>query len=92
MIKKCKIRFEPHVSPNAHVNLDDEQFIALITEINVIGDSDGWWLDIDSSRHVCYDRAMFKTYTNKKVLMGVTHTTNVVDIGEVEQSPPLKKL
>lgn len=71
MIKKCKIRFEPHVAPNAHVNLIDEQFIALITEINVIGDSDGRWLDIGSFRHVYYDCAMFKTYTNKKVFLGV---------------------
>lgn len=49
-------------------------------------------LNIGSSHHVCYVRAMFKTYTNKKVLLEVAHTTNVVGIEEVEQSPPLKNL
>lgn len=58
----------------------------------MIGESDGWWIDIDSSCHVCYDHAMFKTYTNKKVLLGVANATNVVGIGEVEQNPPLKRL
>lgn len=90
MIKICKIKLEPRAAPNAHVNLTDEQFITLITEINVIDNSDGCWLDVSSSRHFRYDCEMFKTYTNKKVLLGVAHNINVVGIGEVEQSPPLK--
>lgn len=60
--------------------------------MNMIGEFDGWWIDIVSSRHVCYDRVISKTYTNKKVLLGVGHTTKVVGIGEVEQSPPLERL
>lgn len=47
----------------------------------MIGQSDGWWVEIGSSRHVCYDLTMFKTYTNKKVMLGVVHTTNVFGIG-----------
>ena len=58
----------------------------------MIRDSYVWWLEIGSSHHACYDCAMFKTYTNKKALLGVTRTTNVIGIGEVEYSPPLKKL
>lgn len=92
MIKKRKIKFKPCLSPNAYVNLIDEKFIALITNINMIGEYDGCWIDIDSSHHVCYDCAMFKTYTNKKVLLGVPHTTNIISIREVEQNPPLKGL
>ncbi|XP_073219740.1 uncharacterized protein [Cicer arietinum] len=48
---------------------------------------EGWWIDIGASRHVCYDRAMFKTYAAseyKKVLLGYSHTTNVACIGDVE--------
>ncbi|XP_073225731.1 uncharacterized protein [Cicer arietinum] len=42
---------------------------------------------IGAPRHVCYDRAMFKIYIvveDKKVLLGDSHTTNVVGIGDVE--------
>ena len=53
----------------------------------MIGGSDGWWVDTGASRHVCYDHAMFKTYTNienKKVWLGDSHTTTVVGTGDVE--------
>jgi len=53
----------------------------------VVGGSGGWWIDIGASRHVSYDRAMFKTYTpakDKTVLMGDFHTTKVAGIGDVE--------
>lgn len=40
----------------------------------MINEYDGWWIDIDSSRRVPYDRTIFKTYTNKKVFLGVVHT------------------
>lgn len=50
----------------------------------MIGEFDGWSINIGSSLHVCNDRAMSKTYMNKKMLLGVSHTTNVADIGEVK--------
>ncbi|XP_062080111.1 3-hydroxy-3-methylglutaryl-coenzyme A reductase 2-like [Humulus lupulus] len=48
---------------------------------------DGWWVDTGASHHVCYDHAMFKTYTaadDKKVLLGDSHTTIVAGIGNME--------
>lgn len=86
MAKKCKSRHKP-VGSNAQVNLTDEQFIVMTTEINIVCGSDSWWIDISASHHVCYDRAMFKTYTNaedKKVMLGDAHATNVAGIGNVE--------
>lgn len=91
MAKRCKIMPKP-ASSNAQVNLTNEKFIALITKINMIGEFDGQWIDIGTSHHFCYVRAMFKTYMNNKVLLGVAHATNVVGIGEVEHSSPLKRL
>jgi len=61
-----------------------ESYITVIIEINMIGGSDGWWVDTDASRYVCYDRAMFKTYTNKKVLLGDSHTSMVTGTRDVE--------
>lgn len=61
-----------------------ESYITVIIEINMIGGSDGWWVDTDASCYVCYDRAMFKTYTNKKVLLGDSHTSMVTGTRDVE--------
>ncbi|CAJ2630366.1 unnamed protein product, partial [Trifolium pratense] len=62
-------------------------YAAMITEINMIGVTDGWWIDTGATRHVCYERAMFRTYTiaeNKKVQMGNAHTSEVAGIGDIE--------
>ncbi|GKD10820.1 hypothetical protein Tco_1190505, partial [Tanacetum coccineum] len=85
MARKC--RNMPNTTPSA--NLTEEiPLIAMISEINLIGGSEGWWVDCKATIQVCYDRSMFKTYTvtfeDKKVLLGDHHTTNVVGIGNVE--------
>ncbi|KAL5834846.1 hypothetical protein ACOSQ4_014343 [Xanthoceras sorbifolium] len=68
-------------------NLTKEQLIAMISEINIVGGSKGWWVDTGASRHVCYDRAMFKSYyetVDKKVLFGDSHSTIIAGTDEVE--------
>ncbi|MCI68621.1 hypothetical protein A2U01_0089882, partial [Trifolium medium] len=53
----------------------------------MVGVSEGWWIDIGATLHVCYERAMFKTYTtveNQKVQMGNAHTYDVAGTGNVE--------
>jgi hypothetical protein len=85
--KKCRLRNKPDAAPNAQANLTDEPYIFMITEINMGGGTDGWWIDIGATRHICYERAMFKTYTpaeNKKVRMGNAHTSDVAGIIDVE--------
>ena len=59
----------------------------MISEVNLVDGSEGWWVDTGASCHVCYDRAMFKSYSNvmdKKVLLGDSHSTIVAGSGEVE--------
>ncbi|XP_071687092.1 uncharacterized protein [Rutidosis leptorrhynchoides] len=53
MTRKCRNR-----SNTPGVNLTEEfPMIAMITEINLVGQSDGWWVDSGASRHVCNDRS-----------------------------------
>jgi len=90
MARKCR---NPSTRPGqdqaqAHLTtIEDQPYTAMITEVNMVGGSDGWWIDTGASRHVCFDRAMFKTYTaadDQKVLLGDSHTTEVAGIGDVE--------
>ncbi|CAJ2668640.1 unnamed protein product [Trifolium pratense] len=85
--KTCRLRKKLVATSNAQVNVTEEPYVAMITEINMIGGTDGWWIDTGATRHICFERAMFKTYTaaeNKKVQMGNAHTSNVAGIGDVE--------
>jgi len=58
----------------------------MITEIKLVGGSNGWWMDTGASRHVCFDHGMFKTYNvaeDYMVMLGDSHTIEVSGIGDV---------
>lgn len=81
MARKCRN------VPQAQANLTEEDLCAMISEINMVSGAEGWWLDTGASRHICFDRTMFKTYSetaDKKVLLGDSHSTEVVGTGNVE--------
>ena len=59
----------------------------MISEVNLVDRSKGWWVDTSASFHVYYDRAMFKSYSNvvdKRVLLGDSYSTIVASTGEVK--------
>jgi hypothetical protein len=85
MAGKCKN--SSNRPAQAHLTTEEQSYTAMITEINIVDGPDGWWMDTSTSRRVCFDRAIFKTYTtaeDEKVLLGYSHTSEVVGIGDVE--------
>ncbi|XP_077222219.1 uncharacterized protein LOC143856067 [Tasmannia lanceolata] len=75
-------------APAPQANVTEEPLVAMITEVNIIGGSEGWWVDSGASCHVCFDMKWFNTYApvdnEKKVLLGDSHTTKVLGVGNVE--------
>ena len=74
------------LAPHANMVIEDP-YVAMITKINLVGGLGGQWIDTGAFNHVSYDCAIFKTCTSaedKKVLLGDSHTTKVVGIGDVE--------
>jgi hypothetical protein len=71
----------------AQANVTEEPLVAMITEINILDGLGGWWIDSGATRHVCHDKAWFKTYSifedKKKIMLGDSHTTDVLGTGEV---------
>ncbi|KAL4025369.1 hypothetical protein IC575_013758 [Cucumis melo] len=83
LARNCRNRSRPA----AQANQIEDELVAMISEVNVIGGSEGWWLDTGASRHVCHDLSLFRKYNevkDKSILLGDHHTTKVADIGEVE--------
>lgn len=68
-------------------NLTEEALVAMLTEINLVGESEGWWIDTGAYHHICYEREIFKTYNaanDMKVMLGDSHATVVVGNETVE--------
>jgi len=73
MARKCR-----NIPNNAlHVDLTSKDpFRTMITEVNLVGQYDEWWIETGVSRHVCFDCAMLNTYTfveDNKVLLEDYH-------------------
>ncbi|TYJ98000.1 hypothetical protein E5676_scaffold487G00230 [Cucumis melo var. makuwa] len=86
---KMKQGFNKQNNPQSTsmANLIENELVAMISEVNVIGGSEGWWLDTNASRHVCHDLSIFRKYNevkDKNILLGDHHITKVVGIEEVE--------
>lgn len=75
MAHKCKNRS----SSSPQVSMTKNLCVAMISKINLISRSNGWWIDTQSSLHVFFDLDMFKTHINtKKRFIWDSHITNIV--------------
>ncbi|XP_062014673.1 uncharacterized protein LOC133731277 [Rosa rugosa] len=59
----------------------------VISEVNVITNSDDWWVDTGATRHICFDKKMFTTYEEmdqgEQLFMGNSSTSGIEGQGNV---------
>ena len=67
--------------------VENEDMIAMITEIHMVNIDEGWWVDSGATCHVTPHRSVFKTYEvvngEKTVFMGNSSTSSVMGKGTV---------
>ena len=68
--------------------VEEENLVAMISEVNLTLTKPGWWLDSGATVHVCKDRSLFKTFDASsfvnEVQMGNSACINVAGQGVVE--------
>ncbi|GJX78285.1 zinc finger, CCHC-type containing protein [Tanacetum coccineum] len=64
----------------------DSNYVAMISEAFSLNEEQSWWVDSDATRHVCNNKAMFKTYEPSDAIlyMGNHSTAQVNGIGKVD--------
>lgn len=76
--------------------MTEENFAAIILEVNMVGNDNKWWVDTGATRHVSYDEALFKTFINAwdghELYMGNSSTSTVVGYGRVDLKLSFGKL
>ena len=71
----------------ANINEVDENLVAVVSEINMVSDVKGWWVDTGATRHICGDKNLFSEYKQisdgEKLYMGNSSTSKVEGKGNV---------
>ena len=62
-------------------------FSAVVSEVNLVGNTKEWWVDTEATRHICSDKKMFSSYEaindGDQLFMGNSSTSKVEGKGKV---------
>ena len=67
-------------------DVSDINLSAVVSEVNLVGNTREWWVDTGATRHVCSIKEMFSTYqasTGEQLFMGNSATSKVEGQGQV---------
>jgi len=67
--------------------MKDDNLVAVVSDVCMVTDNKGWWIDTGATRHICGDKSLFTTYEKlcctKKLYMGNALTSIVEGKGKV---------
>ncbi|XXG68714.1 hypothetical protein AAC387_Pa06g1736 [Persea americana] len=67
-------------------DVSDINLSAVVSEVNMVGNTREWWVDMGVTRHVCSNKEMFSTYqasNGEQLFMGNSATSKVEGQGQV---------
>ena len=67
--------------------VEDINLTAVISECNMVGNPNEWWIDTGATHHIYANRSMFSSYTtvvgDEKLYMGNSSTSKVEGFGKI---------
>uniref|UniRef100_A0A2N9IC33 CCHC-type domain-containing protein n=1 Tax=Fagus sylvatica TaxID=28930 RepID=A0A2N9IC33_FAGSY len=84
-----KKTFQANISEVGTLSKDvsDINLSAVVSEVNLVGDTKEWWVDTGATRHICSDKNMFSKYHSvehgEQLFMGNSSTARVEGKGKV---------
>ncbi|CAL8121383.1 unnamed protein product [Prunus armeniaca] len=70
----CHRRDQNPTNPQANMIEVNDNFVAIVSETNMVSDTKDWWVDTCATRHICGDRNLFTDYKQnsgvEKLYMG----------------------
>ena len=68
-------------------NASNISFYAIVSEVNLVGNTKEWWVDTGATRHICSDKKMISSYETindgEQLFMGNSSTSKVEGKGKV---------
>ena len=68
-------------------NASNISFSAIVSEVNLMGNTKEWWVDTGATRHICSDKKMFSSYEaindGEQLFTGNSSTSKVEGNGKV---------
>ena len=68
-------------------NVSNISFSAIVSEVNLVGNTKEWWVDTGATRHICSDKKMFSSYKaindGEQLFMGNSSTSKIESKGKV---------
>ncbi|KAM1493880.1 hypothetical protein ACFX10_025604 [Malus domestica] len=66
---------------------EGDMLVGVVSETNMVSDTNDWWIDTGATRHICGDKNLFSTYepnsSGEKLYMGNASAAEVVGKGRV---------
>ena len=85
--KYCRNRRDENAGPSNQANIAEDHFAAVISEVNLMTNSNDWWIDTGATKHVCAEKNLFATYEQvsggENLYMGNASTAAVKGKGKV---------
>ena len=68
-------------------NASNKRFSAIVSQVNLVGNTKEWWVDTRATRHIYSDKKMFSSYEaindGEQLFMGNSSTSKVEGKGKV---------